>query len=188
MTIAPIVACDLQMTIGKDGGMPWHLPRDLKFFVRTTMGKPLIMGRRTFESLPAPLKGRLNIVLTRDLGYEAPGVVVAHSVDEALALARDAEPDKEVMILGGATIYQALLPRADRLYLTVIHHRFGGGDTFFPTFDLAQWEICHVEHHDTDEKNAYPCSFFTLERRAPTPVFARANHAPCELPAPLQTR
>lgn len=188
MTIAPIVACDLQMTIGRDGGMPWHLPADLKFFVRTTMGKPLIMGRRTFESLPAALEGRLNIVLTHDPEFTAPGIVVAHSVDEALQVAQDAEPDKEIMVLGGATIYQALLPRADRLYLTVIHHRFGGGDTFFPAFDLAQWDVHQVEHHSPDEKNAYPYSFFTLERRAPAPVFAQAVHSPRELPAPLQAR
>lgn len=191
MKISPIAACDLQMTIGKQGDLPWHLPADLRFFMNTTMGKPMIMGRRTFETLPGPLKGRLNIVLTRREDFGAAGVDVAHSVDQALALAGDELAEtggEEVMILGGATIYEELLPRADRLYLTVIHHRFDGGDTFFPAFDIDQWTIASVEHHDADAKNAYPYSFFVLERAADKPLGATPQASPGELAEALRVR
>jgi dihydrofolate reductase len=188
MTISLIAACDLQMTIGKDGDLPWHLPADLRFFMHTTMGKPMIMGRRTFDTLPGPLKGRLNIVLTRNEEFAPDGVTVAHTVDEALQSARRAEPNEEIMILGGSTIFERFLPDSDRFYLTVIHERFEGGDTFFPAFDLSQWEISSVEHHDPDAENAYPYSFFVLERAAPKPVAVQSLNEPRELPAELRQR
>jgi dihydrofolate reductase len=186
MKITPIAACGLDMTIGKDGDLPWRLPADLRFFKRTTMGKPMIMGRRTFETLPGALKGRSNIVLTRQEDFAPEGVEVAHSVDEALALAGE-EGSDEIMILGGATVYEELLPIADRLYLTVIHEHFDG-DTFFPAFDIDDWEIAGAEHHEADAENPYMYSFFMLERVAEKPVLAVRQNAPGELPGVLRQR
>lgn len=168
--------------------MPWHMPADLRYFMQQTMGKPLIMGRRTFQTLPGALKGRLNIVLTRDESFSAPGARVANSPDAALELARAAKNPEEVMILGGASVYAEFLPRADRLFLTVIHQRFEGGDTFFPAFSLQQWELQGAAHHPADIKNAHPYSFLLLERTAQKPLDVRALKAPEELPAALQAR
>lgn len=188
MKISPIVACALNMTIGKDGDLPWHLPADLRFFKKTTMGKPMIMGRRTFETLPGALKGRLNIVLTRRKDFSPEGVEVAHSIDEALVIAQEAYPDAdEVMILGGAHVYGELLPISDRLYLTVVHETVEG-DTFFPAFDIDEWQIASVEHHDADDKNEYPFSFYVLERVAQKPVLAVKQETAGELPGVLRQR
>ncbi len=186
MTISLIAACDLQMTIGKQGDLPWHLPADLRFFMNTTMGKPMIMGRRTFDTLPGPLKGRLNIVLTRRADFAPDGVEIAHTIDDALDVAQE-HADDEVMILGGATVYETFLPRADRIYLTVIHQRFDGGDTFFPRFDIDQWKLVSVEHHQPDEKNRFPYSFCVLERVADKPVSVQRQTQAGELPEVLQT-
>ena len=165
--IAPIAAVAHNYVIGKDGDLPWHLPADLKWFKAQTLGKPCLMGRRTLESFPAPLRGRRNIALTRQPGYEAPeGVEVAHSLDEALAMAGEAQ---EVMILGGARVYEELMARADRFYLTVVHADVDG-DTRFPPFDLAQWRVASVEHHGADARNAHAYSFYVLEREVYGPV------------------
>jgi dihydrofolate reductase len=191
MKISPIAACDLDMTIGKEGDLPWHLPADLRFFKRTTMGKPMIMGRRTFETLPGPLKGRQNIVLTRSEDFAREGVEVARSIDEALEIARRAvdadETTDEVMILGGATVYEEMLPISDRLYLTVIHECFEG-DTFFPAFDIDDWEIAAAEHHEPDEENQYRYSFYRLERVAEKPVLAVRQESGGELAGVLRQR
>ncbi|MFU8803782.1 MAG: type 3 dihydrofolate reductase [Bradymonadaceae bacterium] len=170
------------MVIGKENALPWHLPSDLRYFRRVTMGKPVIMGRKTLESLGKPLGGRKNIILTHQRDYEAEGVHIAHDLDEALALAGDVD---EVMILGGGKVYVEFLPRADRLYLTVVHARFEG-DTFFPNFDEEQWEVTCREHHEPDEKNKYPHTFVVLERRAPKPVHVEELSAPRELPGILE--
>ncbi|MFP4599198.1 MAG: type 3 dihydrofolate reductase [Persicimonas sp.] len=188
MKISPIAACDLQMTIGKDNDLPWRLPADLRYFKTTTMGKPVIMGRRTFESLSGPLVGRLNVILTRQQDYAADGVEIAHSVDEALEIAGDeAAEHEELMILGGARVYQQFLPISDRLYLTVVYDRFEG-DTFFPAFDMDQWEVASVEHHQADATNPHPYSFWQLERVAAKPVTAKRQEAPGELPKELLER
>ena len=186
MLISPIAACALDMTIGQDNDLPWYLPADLRFFKRTTVGKPVILGRRTFESLDGPLGGRTNIVLSRRADYAPAGATVAGSIDEALEIATTHEPD-EVMILGGARVYEEFLPISDRMYLTVVHARFAG-DTFFPAFDIDQWRIASSEHHEADAKNPHPYSFHVLERVADKPVSATGQDGPGELPKELRAR
>ena len=139
--------------IGRDGGLPWHLPADLRRFKALTLGKPMIMGRRTFESFPAPLPGRRHIVLTRDRAWSADGAEVAHTVDAALALAGDA-----VSVIGGAEVFALFLDRADRVELTEVHGS-PVGDVVVPA--LAGWrEVAREDHASTDEQPAY--SFVTL--------------------------
>lgn len=144
-------------TIGLDGGLPWHIPADLKRFKSLTMGKPMIMGRRTFESLPGLLPGRRHIVLTRDSTYRAAGAEIAASLDEAFALA-DAP---EIAVIGGGQIYAAALPRANRLELTEVHAEIEG-DTYFPERG-NDWHETFRERHEAGESHpAY--SFVTLVR------------------------
>jgi dihydrofolate reductase len=143
--------------IGKDGKLPWHLPADLKRFKAQTMGKPMVMGRKTFESFPAPLPGRRHIVLTRDAGWSAPGAEVAHSPEEALALA-----GSEAAVIGGAEIFALFLDRADRIELTEVHVA-AEGDAIVPAF--AGWhEAAREDHASEAGRPAY--SFVTLERSA----------------------
>ncbi len=146
--------------IGVDGRLPWHLPADLKRFKALTWGRPIVMGRRTFESIGRPLPGRRNIVLTRDRGWRAPAkVVVAHDPDEALRLAGAAA---EVMVIGGAEIYRLFLPRADRLELTEVDLA-PRGDARFPAFDRSEWrETAREEHAGEEGRPAF--RFRTLER------------------------
>lgn len=158
-----IVAMDRNNAIGRAGGMPWHLPADLKHFKRVTLGKPLIMGRRTHESIGRALPGRRNIVVTRNRGYAAAGCEVAHSLEEALALTAT-EP--EVMVIGGEQLYRAALPQAERIYLTRIDAAIAGADTFFPELESTCWNEIHHERRTTDERNAYGCTFVLLERIA----------------------
>ncbi len=153
--------------IGRDGGMPWHLPGDLRHFKHTTLGKPVIMGRRTFDSIGRkPLPGRPNIVLTRDKNFRAEGVTVAATLDEALEVAR-AEATKsqaeEIAIIGGSTLYEEALPRADRLYLTEVHAS-PKGDARFPAFNRADWHEVARDgpHREAGEDFGY--SFVTLDR------------------------
>ena len=147
--------------IGIENRLPWKLPADMKWFRQHTLGKPIVMGRKTFESFGSkPLPERLNIVITRDRNYRAEGAVVVHDIDEALAAAGDAE---EVMIIGGASFYEQMLPRADRLYLTFVHADVKG-DAWFPEFDRSQWREVFREDHEADEKNPYGCRFVILER------------------------
>ena len=142
--------------IGRDGGLPWRLPADLKRFKAQTMGKPMIMGRKTFESFPAPLPGRRHIVLTRDAGWSAPGAEVVADMDAAIALA-DAP---EIAVIGGAQIFALFLPRADRVELTEVHVS-PEGDATVPAF--AGWrEVAREDHATEGERPAY--SFVTLER------------------------
>ena len=155
-----IVAAGEHNEIGKDGRMPWHLPADLKHFKETTLGKPVIMGRRTHESIGKALPGRRNIVVTRDTGYTAEGCEIAHSLGEALQLAGDVA---EVMIIGGATLYREALPKAQRIYLTRVAGEFDA-DTHFPDLDATEWLEKHRVHRAPDERNAYPCDFIVLER------------------------
>ncbi len=132
--ISLIVAHDKNRVIGLNNKMPWHLPGDLQYFKEQTMGKPMIMGRKTFESIGRPLPGRRNIVITRNADYTAKGIEVVHSLEDALALVKD-EP--EIMIIGGEQIFREALPLADRLYVTEIHHTFEG-DTYFPAYE--EWQ------------------------------------------------
>ncbi|MCF7804998.1 MAG: dihydrofolate reductase [Candidatus Marinimicrobia bacterium] len=161
MTVSIIAAMSDNGVIGKGNDLPWHLPADLKFFKKTTMGKPIIMGRKTFESMgKKPLPGRKNIVVTRQQDYEAPGATVVHSLDAALDEAGDAD---EIMVGGGSSIYEEALPQTDRMYLTLIHEHFEG-DTRFPQIDPSKWE--EVEREDFEENgHPYAFSFVTYERK-----------------------
>ena len=154
--------------IGRDSGMPWHLPGDLRHFKRTTLGKPVIMGRRSFDSIGRkPLPGRTNIVLTRDRDFRADGVRVAATLDEALKLA-EAEAAKsqagEIAIIGGSTLYEVALSRADRLYLTEVHAS-PGGDVYFPAFDRTQWKEISREGPRREPGEPFDYSFVTLDRQ-----------------------
>ena len=150
--------------IGRDNGLPWHLPADLRHFKRLTVGKPVVMGRRTFDSIGKPLPGRHNIVLTRDPAWRAEGVTVATNLAEAIAAA-GLDPKTradELMIIGGAAIYAEALPIATRVHLTEIHAA-PEGDTRLPPFDPARWrETAREDHPAEDDRPAY--SFVTLER------------------------
>ncbi|MCG9024478.1 dihydrofolate reductase [Laribacter hongkongensis] len=146
--LALIAARARNGVIGLDNRMPWHLPEDLAYFKRVTLGKPVVMGRKTFESIGRPLPGRLNIVVTRNPGWQAAGVQVAHSLDAALVLAAAAVPE-EIMLIGGAELYRQALPQADVLYLTEIDAEFAG-DAFFPEVDLARWRIDREEAGQRD--------------------------------------
>jgi len=155
-----VVAAGERNEIGKDGRMPWHLPADLKHFKAVTLGKPVIMGRRTHESIGRALPGRRNIVVTRNPGYRAEGCEVAHSLQEALDLAGDAP---EVMVIGGAGLYREALPLADRIYLTRVAGQFDA-DTHFPGFAAGKWQEKERVHRPADERNACACEFIVLER------------------------
>ncbi len=146
--------------IGRDDRLPWHLPDDLKRFKALTMGKPILMGRRTFDSIGKPLPGRTNLVLTRSLEWSTPGAVVVHSLDEAVARAGAAA---ELVVIGGAEVYRLTLPRARRIYLTRVHSRVEG-DTLFPALDESEWREVAREEHPRDERHAYSMSFCVLER------------------------
>ncbi len=161
MTIlSMIVAHADNRVIGKDNDMPWHLPADLAYFKKTTLGKPIIMGRKTFESIGRPLPGRKNIVISRDSAYSAEGVEVVSSVDAALTLVDDVE---EVMVIGGGAIYKHCLPSADRLYITHIDANIAG-DTYFPAYDLKSWQRVESEVRPADEKNQYSLNFSVYQR------------------------
>jgi dihydrofolate reductase len=161
MEISLIAALDNNNLIGAGGEIPWHLPADLRYFKATTMGKPLLMGRKTYESIGKPLPGRHNIVLTRRPNYQAPRCTVVHSIPAALAAAGDAD---ELMVIGGGAVYEALLPHADRLYLTYVDALFDG-DTYFPPISPEVWQVVSEEAHPADAKNPYPYRFVVLERR-----------------------
>jgi dihydrofolate reductase len=146
--------------IGRDNGLPWRLPADLAHFKTVTMGKPVLMGRKTHESIGKPLPGRTNLVLTRDTGWKAQGVVVVHSIAEALQ-------GDEVAGIGGAEIYRLLIPLAARIYLTRIEADIPG-DTVFPPLDYSQWVETDSRRFAADERNAYDMTFVTLERAPAT--------------------
>ncbi|MBT4934358.1 MAG: dihydrofolate reductase [Rhodospirillaceae bacterium] len=154
MIVALVAALGENRVIGKDGGLPWHIPGDLKLFKQTTMGKPIIMGRKTWESLGRPLPGRTNIVITRKPAYRADGAEVAGDLAQALAVAGQQEGE-EVMVIGGAEIYRLALPKADRLYLTEVALS-PQGDALFPDFDQADWrEISRQPFPVEEEIPAY---------------------------------
>lgn len=151
---------DRDGVIGRDGGLPWHLPADLQHFRRVTMGKPIVMGRKTHESIGRPLPGRENIVVSRTPGYQAPGCRVVSSLAEARASSRSAS---EIMVIGGAALYREALPLAKCVYLTEVHADVEG-DVCFPPLDRTQWRELEREDRAADERNAYPYSFVLLVR------------------------
>ncbi|CAM3636967.1 dihydrofolate reductase [Rouxiella silvae] len=160
MIISLIAAMAADRVIGMENAMPWHLPADLAWFKRNTLNKPVIMGRKTFESIGRPLPGRLNIVISSQPGSH-DGVTWVTSVEDALAAASDAE---EVMIMGGGRVYDQFLQRANRLYLTHIDAEVEG-DTHFPDYEPDEWESVFSEFHDADEANSHGYCFEILDRR-----------------------
>src|SRR5580704_7122845 len=159
--VSLIVAMAQNGVIGRDNTLPWRLPEDLRRVKAVPLGKTLLMGRKTFESIGRPLPGRANLVLTRDADWQADGVTVVHSVEEALA---QAGSGSELVAIGGAEIYRLVLPFARRIYLTHVHADVPG-DTYFPEFDPTQWADVECDPFPADEQHAYPMTFVTLERR-----------------------
>ncbi|RKU13399.1 dihydrofolate reductase [Candidatus Poribacteria bacterium] len=162
MIISIIAGMDKNRLIGQGNRLPWRLPADMKHFRRHTLGKSVLMGRKTFESIGKPLPKRTNIILTNDRNYQAKGCIVTHSIEEAMDMASGC---KEIMVIGGASIYELFLPTADRLYLTYIHGCFQG-DAYFPAFDIADWQEVKRVDCQPDEKNPHPYSFIFLHRRS----------------------
>ena len=165
-TIALIVARARNGVIGRDNQLPWRLPEDLRYFKRMTIGKPVIMGRNTWESLGKPLPERDNIVITRNENFSAHGATVVNDLETALLLAdslADARGANEIMIIGGAQIYAAALPQVTRAYITEVDADIEG-DAFFPALDVRQWTETAIEKFSSCEKNPYSYSFVILER------------------------
>ncbi len=158
--ISLIAAVAKNGIIGKTGALPWHLPADLKRFKELTMGKPIIMGRKTYASIGRPLSGRKNIILTSDENFTAEGCVIVHSKEDALKEVGDVE---EAMVIGGGEIYRQFLPNAAKIYLTEVDAGIEG-DIYFPKFDRNEWREVFRERHEPDEKNKYPYSFVILEK------------------------
>ena len=160
MIISLISAMDKNRVIGYRNQLPWHLPADFRHFKQVTMGKPIVMGRKTWESIGKSLSGRLNIVVTRQSNFLAPGATVVADLSQALQVDFAA---KEIMIIGGAQLYEQALPLASCMYLTMIDHEFVG-DAYFPAWDATEWHLIQEEKHLPDEKNSYFYTFKTFER------------------------
>ncbi len=160
MIVSIIVAMSENRIIGIKNQLPWQLPADMKWFREQTMGKTIIMGRKTYDSIGRPLPKRRNIVVSRDINLEIEGCEVVNSGEAALALC---QKEKEVMIIGGASFYQQMLDRADRLYLTQVHTSLEG-DAYFPEIDSRQWNEKKRIDHQKDEANAFDYSFIILDR------------------------
>ena len=167
MKLSMIVAAAQNRVIGRDNALPWYLPNDLKYFKQTTLGKPIIMGRKTYESIGKPLPGRTNIVITRQTDYLPEGVKVVHSVAEARDLAESVcliDGQEEAMIMGGAEIYTLALPDADRLYLTEVHADVDG-DAYFPEYDKTEWQEISREDFSAEGPNPYNYSFVVYDKK-----------------------
>ena len=166
MKLALIAAMAQNRVVGIDNKLPWHLPEDLKYFKRITTGKAVIMGRKTYESIGRPLPNRTNIVITRSTEFSAPGIEVVNSLDAAIELAENVSlinAVDEVMVIGGAQIYEVALPQADRLYLTHVHANVEG-DAYFPDVDMSQWKELGREDYDASETNPYDYSFVVYDK------------------------
>ncbi len=159
--ITLIVAVADNGVIGRDNTLPWHLPEDLKRFKRLTMGKPIVMGRRTWESIGKPLPGRQNIVVTRTANYHAEGATVVDGVEAALRAAGDAP---EIMVIGGAELFRVFLTRAGRIHLTRVHGNIEG-DVMWPALDTREWHVVERETHSADARHAYAMTFEVWEKR-----------------------
>jgi len=156
-----IVAVAENSVIGVDGALPWRLPDELAHFKRTTLGKPVLMGRRTYLSLGRPLPGRANVVLSTDPEFKTHGAMVARDLDEAIGM-HAAAPEQ--FVIGGATLYAEALPRAERIYLTRVHAR-PPGDVFFPSLESGEWGESLVSEHPADARHAHAFSIYLLVRR-----------------------
>ncbi|HJV20495.1 MAG TPA: dihydrofolate reductase [Sediminibacterium sp.] len=163
MIISLIVAVSTNNAIGKDNQLLWHLPNDMKFFKMSTWAMPVVMGRKTFESMAGkPLNGRLNIVITRQNNWTADGVVVVHSLEQAIAAAKEKDY-KELFVIGGGEIYREALPIAQKIYLTRVEAA-PEADTFFPEWNSGDWKLVHNDYHPADTRHAYPYRFQIWEK------------------------
>jgi len=163
VVLSLLVAASENNVIGKDNKLPWHLPNDLKYFKNQTWAMPILMGRKTFESIGKPLPGRKSIVITRSKDWKQEGVDVVHSVEESIEEAR-ALGVKEIFVIGGAEIFKTSFPKANRIYLTRIHHNFDG-DAYFPDVSDKEWNLVQDRFCNADEKNAYDHTFQVWERK-----------------------
>ena len=164
MILSFIVAVSDNNAIGKHNKLPWHLPEDLKFFKRTTMGKPVLMGRKTFESLGKHLPGRLNIVLSGSKDMNLPeGVLLYNDINSAVARMQE-EDAEEGFIIGGGQIFEAALPLADRMYITRVHTIVQDADAFFPTIDHTHWKLTRKENHHIDDNHQFAFTFEQYDR------------------------
>ena len=162
MILSLLVAADENNVIGKDNKLPWHLPGDLKYFKNQTWGMPILMGRKTFESIGKPLQGRKSIVITRNNDWHYENIDIVHSVEEAITKAEEYGV-KEVFVIGGAEIFNTAFQQADRIYLTRIHHRFEG-DVYFPEVAATNWKLLQSRFCPPDEKNIYAHTFQVWEK------------------------
>jgi dihydrofolate reductase len=162
--ISIIVAAAENNAIGRDGELLWTLPNDMKFFKNTTWGLPVIMGRKTFESVNKPFKGRRNFVITRQADWKLDGVVMAGDITDALAKAAETNC-KEIFIIGGGEIYKQSMDITDRIYITRVHHSFADADAFFPVIDEAKWKLVSNEDFEFDAKHVYAYSFQIWEKK-----------------------
>ena len=160
-SLSIICGMDENRLIGDNNTLPWHMPADFAFFKKTTMGKPVLMGRKTYESIGKPLPGRRNIIISRDPTFTAEGCDVTDSIQAAVDLVKD---QPEAMLLGGASLYQQTLEWAETLYITEIHHQFKG-DAWFPPINLEIWKETSREEHAADEKNKYSYAFVKYLRQ-----------------------
>lgn len=165
MTISMIAAAGENNALGKEGKLLWHLPKDLKRFKRLTLGHPVIMGRKTFETLPNPLPGRTNIIVTRQKNYHAKDCIVVHSIEKAIEEASTHAGTSEICIVGGGEIYKLGLSYANKIELTRVHHKFDDGDAFFPEIDPKQWELIQEDFHPADDKNEYDFTHLTYLKK-----------------------
>lgn len=160
MHISAIVAMSENRVIGRNNQLPWHLPADLRHFKQITMGHPIVMGRKTYASIGRALPGRRNVIISHNANFQAQGCEVFNSIDDALFALKDA---KEIFVIGGAQLFEKILPSVKRLYLTVIHADISG-DVFFPVLDSSQWKEIAREDHLADGDNEYAYSFITLDK------------------------
>lgn len=160
MKLTAVVAIDENRVIGFENKLPWNMPADLQHFKKVTLGKPILMGRKTYESIGRPLPKRRNVIISRDPNFAVEGCEVYPSIDAALTVLTDCP---EVMLIGGAQLFSQLLPKLTNLELTIIHHEFKG-DTYFPKIDFTQWREMHREAHQANEQNPYPYTFLSYEK------------------------
>ena len=160
MIVSLVAAMAENRVIGRNGGLPWRLPKDLQHFKQLTIDHTVIMGRRTFDEVKRPLANRRNVVISRQVDFRPAGVTVVPNLGEALALGAT---EAEVFVIGGGEVYRLALPRADRIYLTVVHATVEG-DTSFPDFDDAAWALDSEERHEADDKHPYPFTFKVYNR------------------------
>ncbi len=162
MTLSIIVAMTEERVIGKDNHLPWYLPEDLKRFKKITMGHPIIMGRKTYESIGKPLPGRTNIVLTKNPDFHPDGVLVAQTLENAIQLAQSHAGGEESFVIGGETVFRAALPKANRLYLTLIHQKFSG-DTWFPSVNIQKEFPIEKEPPERNLSHPIPHTYFVID-------------------------